>query len=91
MAKKVLEKLKEEVERKGLDLSVTENEKERKSKTIASCGFFESEQQQGRRSDNGRQRGNVGRRLENKSEEVGSTRTGEKEEVQAEILDYQKN
>ena len=45
--------------------------------------------QQGRRSDNGRQLGNVGRRLESKSQEVGSKRTGEKEEIQVEILDHQ--
>ena len=41
-----------------------------------------------KRSDDGRQRGNVGRRLENKSYEVGNKRTGEKKEVRAEILDY---
>ena len=43
MAKKVVRKLKEEVEKKGLKLSVTENGKERKSKMIASCGFLEEE------------------------------------------------
>ena len=37
---------KEEVERKGLKLSVTENGKEGKSKMIASCGFLEDEQHQ---------------------------------------------
>ena len=36
MAKKVMKKLKEEVEKKGLTLSVTENGKEGKSKMIAS-------------------------------------------------------
>ena len=39
MAKKV----KEEVERKGFKLSVTESGKEGKSKMIASCGFLENE------------------------------------------------
>ena len=34
MAKKVMKKLKEEVERKGLKLSVTEGGKERKSKIV---------------------------------------------------------
>ena len=43
MAKKVMKKLKEEVEKKGLKLSVTENCKEGKSKMIASCGFLENE------------------------------------------------
>ena len=43
MAKKVMKKLREEVEKKGLKLSVTENGKEGKSKMIASCGFLENE------------------------------------------------
>ena len=38
-----MKKQKEEVEKKGLKLSVTENGKEGKSKMIASCGFLESE------------------------------------------------
>ena len=46
MAKKVMKKLKEEVEKKGLKLSVTENGKEGKSKMIASCGFLENELRQ---------------------------------------------
>ena len=40
-AKKVMKKLTEEVERKGLQLSVTENGNEGKSKMIASCGFLD--------------------------------------------------
>ena len=40
MAKKVMQKLKEEVVKKGLKLSVTENGKEVKSKMIAPCGFL---------------------------------------------------
>ena len=43
MAKKVKKKLKEEVEKQGLKLSVTENGKEGKSKMTASCGFLENE------------------------------------------------
>ena len=39
-AKKVMKKLKEEVETKGTKLSVTENGKEGKSKMIASCDFL---------------------------------------------------
>ena len=46
MAKKVMKKLKEEVEKKGFKLSVTENEKGGKSKMIASCGFLEDELRQ---------------------------------------------
>ena len=45
-AKKVTKKSKEEAERKGLKLSVTENGKEGTSKMIASCGFFEDELRQ---------------------------------------------
>ena len=43
MAKKVMKKLKWEVEEKGLKLSAFENGKEGKSKMIASCGFLENE------------------------------------------------
>ena len=43
MAKKVMKKLKEEVEEKGLKLFVTENGKEGKSKMIASCGYLEEQ------------------------------------------------
>ena len=43
MAKKVMKKLKEEVEKKGLKLSDTENGKEGKSNMIASCGFLEQD------------------------------------------------
>ena len=46
MAKKVMKKLKEEVEKKGFKFSVTENGKEGKSKMIASCGFLENELRQ---------------------------------------------
>ena len=40
-AKKVMKNLKEEVEKKGVKLSVTENGKEGKSKMIASCGSIQ--------------------------------------------------
>ena len=46
MAKKVMKKLKEEVEKKGFKLSVTENGKEGKRKMIASRGFLENELRQ---------------------------------------------
>ena len=41
-----MKKLKEEVEKKGLELSVTEKGKEGKSKMIASCGYLEDELRQ---------------------------------------------
>ena len=43
MAKKVMERLREEVGEKGLKLSVTESGREGKSKMIASCRFLEDE------------------------------------------------
>ena len=52
------EKVREEVEKKGLKLSITEKRKEGKKTMIASCGFLEEELQklqQGRRCDDGRQ------------------------------------
>ena len=46
MEKKVMKKLKEEVVKKGLKLSLTDNGEEGKSKMIASCGFLENELRQ---------------------------------------------
>ena len=46
MAKKKMKKLKEEFEKKGLKLLVTENGNEGKSEMIASCGFLENELRQ---------------------------------------------
>ena len=46
-----MKKLKEEVEKKGLKLSVTENGKEGRSKMIPSCGFLENELRQFSRED----------------------------------------
>ena len=46
MAKKVMKKLNEEVEKSGLELSVTENGEEGKSKMITSCGFLDNELRQ---------------------------------------------
>ena len=46
MAKKVMKRLREEVERKGLKLSCNGNGKEGKNKMIASCGFMEEELRQ---------------------------------------------
>ena len=91
MAKKVMKKLKEEVEKKGLKLSVTENGKEGQSKMIASCGFLEDELRQCSEEEGVtiRHCGNDGCRLKNKSQEVGSKRKSEEKEVQSEILSYQ--
>ena len=75
-AKKVTKKSKEEVERKGLKLSVTENGKEGTSNMIASCGFFEDELRQCSK-------------LERRDKKLGVIGRVEKEEVQAEILDHQ--
>ena len=57
MAKKVMNKLKKEVERKELKLSVTEDGRKDKSKMIPSCG-----------REIGRQCGNAWRRHENESQ-----------------------
>ena len=46
MAKKVMNKVREEAEKKGLKLSVDENGKQGKSNMVASCGFLEKELQQ---------------------------------------------
>ena len=46
MAKKVMKRLREEVEKKGLKLSVNENGKDGKSNMIASCRFLEEELRQ---------------------------------------------
>ena len=51
MAKTVMKKLKEELEKKGFKLSVTENGKEGKSKMIVSCGFLEKELSQFRKEE----------------------------------------
>ena len=51
MAKTVMKKLKEELEKKGLKVSVTENGKEGKSKMIVSCGFLEKELSQFRKEE----------------------------------------
>ena len=79
-----MKKLKEEVEKKGLKVSVTENGKEGKSKMIASCGFLEDELCQYSKegvtlADSVE---NAGSRFENKSQEVGSKRRRKKKKVQ---------
>ena len=46
MAKKLMKKFEEAVEKKGLKPLVSENGKEGKSKLIASCGFLEEDLRQ---------------------------------------------
>ena len=92
MAKKVMKKLKEEIEKKGLKLSVNETGKEGKSKMIASCRFQENELSQFSKEERVTLADSVetlGVRLENKSQEVGSERKSDKKNVQIEVLDYQ--
>ena len=75
MAKKVMKKLKEEVEKKGLKLSVTEDGKEGKSTIIASCGFLKDEMRQFSREGGVTVADSVeplGRRPENESQKVGN-------------------
>ena len=93
MAKKVMKKLREEIEKKGLQLSVDENGKEGKSKMIALCGFLEDELRQFRREEGvtmANSVANAGRRLENKSEKDASKRKSKEEKVRSEILGHQK-
>ena len=84
MAKKVMKKLQEKVEKKGLKLSVTEKGKEGKGKMIASCSFLEEELRQC-----GKEEGvTLGSRSENKSKKAGSKRESEEENVQCKILNH---
>ena len=80
MAKKVMKKIKEEVEKKGLKLSVT----------VWLPGGRVMSMQEGRRSDDGRQCGNAWSGFENQSQEVRSKRKSEKNKVQSEILAQEK-
>ena len=91
MAKKVMKKLKEEVERKGLKLSVTENGKEGKSKMIASCGFLENELRQDSKEGGVTMTDSVetlGVDLRTRVKKLGAKEQA-KEEVLVELLDYQ--
>ena len=72
-----MKKLKEEVEEKGLKLSVTENGTEGKRKVIASCGFLEDELRQCSKEEGVTLADSVDTLrvgLENESHEVGSKR-----------------
>ena len=80
MTKKVMKKLKEEVERKGLKQSITENGKEGKSKMIASCPLL------GGRAASMQCSKEEGVTMEVSVETLG---VDEEAEVQGEILAYQ--
>ena len=88
----MMKKLKEEAEKNALNLSVTESGKEGKRKMIASSDFLEDELRQHSKAEGvtfGRQRENAWSGSENKSQEVGSKRKSEEEEVESEILAHQ--
>ena len=80
MAKNVMKNLKDEVGKKGLKLSVTENGKEGQSKMIASCGLLENELRQSS--------GEEGLTLADSVETLGCKRKSEEEEVQGEVLSF---
>ena len=93
----VMKKLKEEVEKKGLKLSVTENGEGGKSKMIASCGYWEEELRQFRKeggvtlASNVETLGERERRLENESKKAWSEIKNEKKEVQNQVFACKKN
>ena len=85
MAKKVMKNLKEEVEKKGLKLPVTENGKEGKSKLIASCGFLENELRQFSREEGVTLADSMETRTIVKR--LGGKRKSKEEEVHGEVLE----
>ena len=95
MARKVLKKLEEEVQRNVLKLSVTEDGKEGKSKMIASCGFLENELLQCSKEEGVTLADSVETlrsRLENESDEKAlSERKSEKKDVQNQVFACKKH
>ena len=92
MAKKVMKKLKEEVEKKGFKLSVTENGKEGKSNMIASCGFLEEELRQFSKEEGVTLADSVetlGVDLRTRERRLGAKRKSEEEEVHCEVLNHE--
>ena len=90
MAKKVMKKLKEEVEKKTLKLSVTQDGKELKSTKIASCGFLEDEMRQFSREEGVTMADSVetlGVDLRTRVEKLGAEK--KEEEVQGEVLTHE--
>ena len=90
MAKKVMKKLKEEVERKRSQAFTPKNGKEGKSKMIASCGFLENEPSQFSKEEGVTLADGVETlgAVKKKSQEVGTERKSEKEKVQGKVLDH---
>ena len=89
MANKVTKKLKEELQKKGLKLSVTEYGKEGKSKMIASCGFLENELSQFSKEEGVTLADSVGTHgvdLRTRVKSSGAKRKSEEEEMQGEVL-----
>ena len=73
-------------------MSVTENDKEGKSKMIASGGFLENELSQFSKKEGVTLTDSVetlGVDLRTRVKKLGSKRKSEKKEVQGEVLDYQ--
>ena len=89
LAKKVMKKLKEEVEKKSHKMSVTENGKEGKSTMIASCRFLENELRQFSREEGVTLADSVetlGVDLRTRVKKAGSKRKSKEEKVQCEVL-----
>ena len=90
-AKKVMKKLREEVDKKGLKLSVTENGKEGRSKMIASCGFLENGLRQFSRKEGVALVDSVetlGVDLRTRVKRLGATEKSKEGKVQGEVLNY---
>ena len=93
MVKKVMKKLKEEVEKKGLKLSVTESGKEGRSKVIASCGFLENELSQFSKEEGVTLADGVDSGVDSRTRvrRPGSQRESEREEEQGEVFTYKED
>ena len=88
---KVLRAMRREVEKKGLNLSITEGWKEGKSKVIevSWTGRVVSGMQQERRSRTCNQCGNMRRRFKDETEAAGSKGEGQKANMKCEVFVYQ--
>ena len=91
--KKVMKKWQEEVEEKALELSVTENGKEGKSKMIASCRFLEDELRQCSNEEGVTLADSVetlGVDLRTRVKRLGAKEKARRKEVQGEVLAHRK-
>ena len=87
-----MKKLKEEVEKKCLKLSVTVNGKEGKCKRTASCAFLENELRQCSKEEGVTMAESVetlGVDVRTRVKRLGAKKTSEEKKVQVEILAYQ--